>query len=101
MRVRIQSLPPLPAFKAWISTESIQTIADLKSILLHSVNVDSSEKLRLELDAFELLDSSPVADILRDNDLIVYVLSFTHLLCLMYTVSNLACNLQGLQKSAR
>jgi hypothetical protein len=77
MRVRIQSLPPLATFKAWISLESITTIKDLKYFLLSSIAVGNVEQLTLDLDGFELLNASPISHILKDNDLILYAHTHT------------------------
>lgn len=74
MRLRIQTSPPLLPLKAWfptsVSTSSeTQIVAELKISLLSVVNAGKA-KLKLELDGFELLDSSPVKDVLRDGDLV-------------------------------
>lgn len=73
MRVRIQSIPPLANFKAWISLENIPTIKDLKYYLLSSIVADNVDQITLELDGFKLLDPSSISHILKDNDLITYV----------------------------
>ncbi|KAF9500223.1 hypothetical protein BDN71DRAFT_1440823 [Pleurotus eryngii] len=80
MRIKIQTNSPLPPFKAWYATNSLEgpnpTIADLKKQIY--TNVDAiraatkgrTAQLTLTLDDFELLDVSPL-DVLRDGDLIV------------------------------
>lgn len=77
MRVRIQSIPPLHTFKAWLSIENLITIKDLKKHCLDLLDVD--ERLVLELDGFELLHESICTQVLRENDLIVCVSQYLYI----------------------
>lgn len=77
MRVKLESVAPLPHIKAWFSAHALPTIYDLKTALCTDLNPlkDASieaHDLLLLLDDFELLDSSPI-DVVHDGDLIVYV----------------------------
>lgn len=77
MRVKVESVAPLPHVKAWFSAQAIPTIFDLKTSLCSDLfalkdGPINPEDLVLLLDDFELLDSSPI-DVVRDGDLIVYV----------------------------
>ncbi|TFK88073.1 hypothetical protein K466DRAFT_489685 [Polyporus arcularius HHB13444] len=75
MRVKIESVAPLPHVKAWFSAQALPTIHDLKISLCSDLfafkhaSIDA-EDIVLILDDFELLDSSPT-DIVRDGDLII------------------------------
>lgn len=77
MRVKIESVAPLPHVKAWFSAQALPTIHDLKISLCSDLfafkhaSIDA-EDIVLILDDFELLDSSPT-DVVRDGDLIMYV----------------------------
>lgn len=75
MRLKVESVPPLPHVKAWFSAQALPSVLDLKAALCtdlapfkHAAIVP--EHLLLLLDDFELLDSSPI-HVLRDGDLIV------------------------------
>ena len=81
MRLRIQTLPPLPELKVWFiprptnATLSLHTIAELKRALCHDIKLLQSEGLqhydiRLLLDGFELLGDLPYHEVLRDGDLV-------------------------------
>ncbi|KAI0751669.1 hypothetical protein C8Q80DRAFT_1268869 [Daedaleopsis nitida] len=75
MRVKIESVAPLPHVKAWFSAHALPTIYDLKTALCTDLNPlkDASieaQDLLLLLDDFELLDASPI-DVVHDGDLIV------------------------------
>jgi hypothetical protein len=78
MRLRIQTLPPLPDLKAWFIPDPHKTpdsIREFKRTLCSSVVVlkeedVASDDIQLLLDDFELLDESPFAAALRDGDLI-------------------------------
>ena len=77
MRVKLETLPPLPPLKAWFSTGALSTILDLKTALCADLQPLSHVRARAEdivllLDDFELLNTSPL-DVIRDGDLIVYV----------------------------
>ncbi|KAI0759711.1 hypothetical protein BD413DRAFT_722109 [Trametes elegans] len=75
MRIKVESVAPLPHIKAWFSTSAVPTIFDLKTSLcsdlplLHFGHIRPGDILLL-LDDFELLDSSPI-DVVRDGDLVV------------------------------
>lgn len=80
MRLRIQTLPPLPGLKAWFIPAAYQnlpsSVADFKAVLSSSVAVlrDAGvrqEDIQLLLDEFELLDESRFDEALRDGDLVV------------------------------
>ncbi|KAI0662818.1 hypothetical protein C8Q70DRAFT_473304 [Cubamyces menziesii] len=75
MRVKVESVPPLPHVKAWFSANALPSILDLKNSLCADLQPLSNEHvlpdhILLLLDDFELLDSSPI-DVVRDGDLIV------------------------------
>jgi hypothetical protein len=88
MRLRIQTVPPLPKLKAWFpvdSTDSWATVHDLKSALCSRVQVlrDASVQalhVVLFLDDFELLKESDI-NVVRDGDLICIKPSSTPILC--------------------
>ncbi|KAL0949850.1 hypothetical protein HGRIS_009883 [Hohenbuehelia grisea] len=81
MRLKLQTAPPLPAFKAWFSTDGLEpspiSIQDLKQHLharveklrSNPVVATSGRNLILTLEDFELLDECSVTT-LRDGDLI-------------------------------
>jgi len=78
MRLRIQTFPPLPDFKAWFSFEAHQvpnSIRELKELLCSDIVVlkgagVSAEGIQLLLDDFELLNESSFTAALRDGDLL-------------------------------
>jgi len=78
MRLRIQTFPPLPDFKAWFSIEAHQvpsSIRELKELLCSNITVLKgacvpAREIQLLLDDFELLDESSFAAALRDGDLL-------------------------------
>ncbi|KAJ7695154.1 hypothetical protein B0H17DRAFT_1056639 [Mycena rosella] len=73
MRLRIQSIPPLPDVKVWYTFqgEEGKTVANLKSDLARDVfALRKHAPLDLSLDGFRFLDSSSL-DVLRDGDLII------------------------------
>jgi hypothetical protein len=80
MRLRIQTIPPLPELKVWYSADhdttldASSTIAHLKHAICLQVpalrdSAVNGRHLVLLLDTFELLDDSPFG-LLRDGDLI-------------------------------
>ena len=81
MRLRIQTLPPLPDLKVWFvprptnTALSLNTISELKQALCHDIKELQSEDIqpydiRLLLDEFELLGDLPYHEVLRDGDLV-------------------------------
>lgn len=83
MRVKVESAPPLPSVKAWLSLAALSTVSDLKTLICYSLQPFSDagiheRDIHLVLDGFELLDSSEI-DILRDGDLVTY---FRLLVCI-------------------
>ncbi|KAI9069562.1 hypothetical protein FKP32DRAFT_60375 [Trametes sanguinea] len=79
MRLKVESVPPLPHVKAWFSAHALPSVLDLKASLCADLHALSDahikpEDILLLLDDFELLDSSSI-DVVRDGDLIVYVSS--------------------------
>jgi hypothetical protein len=78
MRLRIQTLPPLPDLKAWFIPDVHQipnSIGELKGLLCSSIAVLKESgiapgHIQLLLDDFELLDESPFAAALRDGDIL-------------------------------
>ncbi|KXN80899.1 hypothetical protein AN958_06846 [Leucoagaricus sp. SymC.cos] len=78
MRLRIQTLSPLPDLKAWFIQEDHQTpasIGNLKQLLCSNIGILKSARVipgdvQLLLDDFELLNESPFAAALRDGDLL-------------------------------
>lgn len=89
MRIRIATYPPIPALKAWFGVEDHTntgyTVLDLKKSL--SLHLDvlqqlGSRHLLLELEGFELLDESLCYQVLREGDLISWVIYIAkHLSC--------------------
>ncbi|EMD31767.1 hypothetical protein CERSUDRAFT_119350 [Gelatoporia subvermispora B] len=74
MRVKVESIPPLPTIKAWFGVHSASTVSDFKSVLCSDLPAlrDARTQARdilLVLEDYELLDASPV-DVVRDGDLI-------------------------------
>jgi len=78
MRLRIQTFPPLPDFKAWFSFEAHEipnSIRELKELLCSDIIVlkgacVSAREIQLLLDDFELLNESSFTAALRDGDLL-------------------------------
>jgi hypothetical protein len=81
MRLRIQTLPPLPALKVWFvprptsAALSLSTIVELKRALCHDIEQLQLQgiqhyDIRLLLDGFELLGDLPYHEVLRDGDLV-------------------------------
>ncbi|KAF9817633.1 hypothetical protein IEO21_03289 [Rhodonia placenta] len=75
MRIKLESVPPLPLVKAWFSVHSATTVSELKSVLCSDLPAFLDGQLRggdilLLLEDFELLDSSPI-DVIREGDLII------------------------------
>jgi hypothetical protein len=81
MRLRIQTLPPLPDLKVWFvprptsAALSLNTIVELKRALCHDIKHLQSQgiqpyDIRLLLDEFELLGDLPYHEVLRDGDLV-------------------------------
>lgn len=81
MRFRLTTKPPLPLVKAWyaLSPTPGLDVAALKTELcsrlpaLHQHGV-SPNQILLSIDEFELLDESEL-DVLKENDLVWYVLA--------------------------
>lgn len=77
MRLRLQTLPPLPALKAWFIPDlpvAPSTIHNLKEAICQRVQVLQDGRIAerhidLILDEFELLSDSPLA-VVRDGDLV-------------------------------
>jgi len=80
MRLRLQTSPPLPLVKAWIAFPSLghETIYGLKVYIcttlqpLQDARVQPAQ-VKFELDGFELLDDTPVTELLHENDLLVAI----------------------------
>ncbi len=81
MRLRIQTLPPLPELKVWFvprptsASLSLVTITELKRDLCRDIRQLQSDGIqhdgiRLLLDGFELLGDLPYTEVLRDGDLV-------------------------------
>ena len=86
MRLRIQTLPPLPELKAWFIPRPtgaiihLNTILELKQAICHDIKQLHQDGLqysntRLLLDDFELLDDLPFNEVLRDGNLVCIQLS--------------------------
>lgn len=91
MRVKVETVAPLPHVKAWFSTHAVPSILDLKTALCTDLLPLAHDRVRagdilLLLDDFELLDASPV-DVVRDGDLVVYVHSYSSPLLLQPRLS--------------
>ncbi|CAL1703768.1 unnamed protein product [Somion occarium] len=74
MRIRLQSSPSLPFFKAWFCPKSETSILELKQNICADVQALReadivAQDVTLLLDDFELLESSPL-NVIRDGDLI-------------------------------
>ncbi|KAI0786529.1 hypothetical protein C8Q75DRAFT_808499 [Abortiporus biennis] len=73
MRIKFESSPPLPIFKAWFYITKEKTLSELKTGLAAQISSNGNKflasDLLLLLDDFELLDSSSV-EILREGDTI-------------------------------
>lgn len=91
MRFKISTHPPLPTANAWCplpssDSDPIPTIRTLKNHLARSlptvrVYSATADELVLELDGFELLDDSALADLaLTNGDVIEYVSRIARLL---------------------
>lgn len=87
MRFKISTHPPLPAAKAWcpLSTSDAEpspTVCTLKTHLARSFPTvraysATADELVLEVDGFELLDESALADLaLTGGDVIEYVRAY-------------------------
>ncbi|PFH49131.1 hypothetical protein AMATHDRAFT_5165 [Amanita thiersii Skay4041] len=81
MRLRVQTLPPLPDLKAWFVPRPkgpvlvVKTIQDIKLSLSYDLPLLQQKgfepsNLKLHLEGFELLDDLPFDEVLRDGDLI-------------------------------
>ncbi|KAF8627314.1 hypothetical protein AX15_004434 [Amanita polypyramis BW_CC] len=78
MRLRVQTIPPLPELKAWFIPRPtstllhLNTILELKQAICHDIKQLHQQhgNIRLLLDGFELLDSLPFDEVLRDGDLV-------------------------------
>ncbi|GBE78985.1 hypothetical protein SCP_0201820 [Sparassis crispa] len=74
MRVKIESVAPLPTVKAWYSVHSVSSVSEMKARLCSELQPFHgrvrAQDIVLVLEDFELLDSSPI-DVVRDGDLIV------------------------------
>lgn len=92
MRFKISTHPPLPATKAWCplptsDSDPSPTVRSLKAHLVRSfptVRAYSAtvDELVLELDGFELLDESALADLaLTSGDVIEYVCVHLRSIC--------------------
>lgn len=85
MRFRILTVAPLPELKTWFifpnsTSPSGQSIADLKNDIFKRVESLKDTGLQgddvaLLLDGFELLDTDPVQDLVRDGEIISIQLS--------------------------
>ncbi|KAJ7743181.1 hypothetical protein B0H16DRAFT_1562147 [Mycena metata] len=76
MRLKIQSVPPLPVVRVWFTPGAdLLDISDLSATLAREVfapkSKNASPPLNLSLDGFELLEASLLSDVLRDGDLVV------------------------------
>ncbi|KAF7370795.1 hypothetical protein MSAN_00713000 [Mycena sanguinolenta] len=75
MRLKVQSVPPLPVLKVWFTPgEQCATVANLKSALAREVfafKQKNASPLELSLDGFDLLENSSLQDVLRDGDLVL------------------------------
>lgn len=75
MRVKVESVAPLPHVKAWFSAHALPSVYDLKTSLCTGLKpfkdmAIEAQDIVLLLDDFELLDTSSI-DVVRDGDLIV------------------------------
>jgi hypothetical protein len=71
MRVRLNTKPPLEPLKAWFPVSDNSTLVSVKKSICDALpGLNSSSTIKLELDGFELLDSSVAQDVLREGDII-------------------------------
>ncbi|KAH8106335.1 hypothetical protein BXZ70DRAFT_433756 [Cristinia sonorae] len=69
VRIKVDTIPPLPPLQAWHLLQDTPTIAALKHALCSSISSAHPQHVELLLDGFLLLDPTP-CDILRDGDLV-------------------------------
>ena len=76
MRLRIETVPPLPALRAWLTVNpglfglGTRTISDLRKRIIKEF--DLADDIVLELDGFELVGRDVIRDVLEKDDLIQY-----------------------------
>ncbi|KAG0237450.1 hypothetical protein BGW41_008392 [Actinomortierella wolfii] len=72
MRVRLAFEPPLPPYKCWHKIgKHAHTIRDLQHDIFEAFQLHTyCKSLRLDLDGFYLVPSSPIEDLLRENDIV-------------------------------
>ncbi|KAF9166975.1 hypothetical protein DFQ26_006239 [Actinomortierella ambigua] len=73
MRIRLAFEPPLPPYKCWHKVDKhVNTIRDLQHSISDTFDLRAyCKSLRLDLDGFYLVPSSPVDGILQDNDIVI------------------------------
>ncbi|KAF9977690.1 hypothetical protein BGZ73_005200 [Actinomortierella ambigua] len=72
MRVRLAFEPPLPPYKCWHKVDKdVHTIRDLQHNIFETFQLRAHCKsLRLDLEGFYLVPSSPIDGLLRDSDIV-------------------------------
>ncbi|KAI8388874.1 uncharacterized protein BYT42DRAFT_611866 [Radiomyces spectabilis] len=81
MRIKISTCAPLPVYNCWhlvdndrldpTRTIEIFTVRDLKKEVVHALRLPSkSKQVALDMGGFQLLEHSPVKNLIRDGDLI-------------------------------
>ena len=76
MRLRIETIPPLPRIKTWFSVPSSifgfgkWTINDLRKRIIAELRLP--EGIQLQLNEYDLLGSNLLEDLLEKDDLITY-----------------------------
>jgi hypothetical protein len=78
MRLRIETVPPLPPLKAWLTVSpglfnllGTRTISDLRKRIVRDFQLP--DEIYLELDGFELFGRDSISDLLEKDDLIQYL----------------------------
>jgi len=78
MRLKIETLPPLPPVKTWFSLRlgilgfGPRTIDDLRKRLASDLRLPPD--IKLQLHGYDLLDSNSISDLLQNDDLVTYFL---------------------------
>ena len=79
MRLRIETTPPLPPLKTWLSVSpglfglGTRTINDLRKRLISELRLP--EGIQLQFKEFDLLGKDAIEDLLEKDDLVKYVFS--------------------------
>ena len=78
MRLRIETRPPLPALKTWLSASpglfglGTRTFNDLRKRLVHEFGLP--KEIQLQLNGFDLYGRDAIEEVLEKDDLVMYFL---------------------------